>query len=40
PEFALRWGLYIHKHLKIEVQFSVAAWGIEASWGIHYKKLP
>jgi len=34
-----KWGLYIHTHLKIEVQFSIVATGVNASWGIHYKKL-
>ena len=33
-----KWGLYIHKTLKIEVQ-RAGALGTQASWGIYYKEL-
>lgn len=34
-----KWGIYIHKNLKIEVRWS-GGLGSLASWGIYYKELP
>lgn len=37
--FDEKWGIYIHKNLKIEVRWS-GGLGSLASWGIYYKELP